>query len=623
MKKTLGFLLIIALGVTCFFVAYCGKKGNSSDAVLDQDIAYDYDNMPDESSYNDLDIELNADPGEVESFDESDGELADVDDEAQNSGKSHIRVCLGDMPDYFDPAYASTPAERTYVLHAFEGLMKYAATKGKAKIPSSKVVFGQARDCEISEDGLKYTFYLRDDIFWSDGKAVTADDFVYSWRRLVSKDNDSYYSEYFNGIVVNATAVHKGNRKPEELGIKALNSKTLEVELERKCPYFLRMCAAACVCPVRESFRTVVFGSSDKVDCKSIVTNGPFRVEEITGSGILMNAAESYYNHSSMNCGSIFFGFNDKVDATYMYARDEYDLINDVSGGHKNEILSSDEYVLQDTADSNFLIFNPAGIKDWRIRAAICLCLDRKKIIDDVFDGHATPLWSLVPPGITDHSKKSFESGYETPPMDGGFTDVFGFEDMATTQYEDKLALAQKLKEKSVSEGNLRESTILRYVYNVNYINMCVATEIKDQLEEKLGIVIELVGMNEEDYIKALAKHDFDIARLNWSSDYDDASSYLDVFETDGYYNYGNFYGYEPEYYRRYSYDLPAGASRDEVLRLSESRMFTHYTFGAVPLYSVKEDCAVKNEVTGTYGNIFGEYFFMFASKSDEGQVVQ
>ncbi|MCR4946131.1 MAG: peptide ABC transporter substrate-binding protein [Lachnospiraceae bacterium] len=622
MKKTIGFIVVIVFALACFFVAYYSKKNRSEDVVSDQDIAYDYDNMPEETTHDDLNIELDIGPGEAESFDEHESEAEEREGENPKALKTEIRVSLGGIPDCFDPARVSTSAECSYVLHSFEGLMKHTALKDKDKIRGTKVVFGQAKDYEVSEDGLKYTFYLRDDIFWTDGKAVTADDFVYSWRRLVSPDNDGYYSTYLNGIVTNASAIHKGNREPEKLGIKALDSKTLEIELEKKCPYFLRMCAAACLCPVRESFRTFIFGNGDRIDSKNIVTNGAFSIEEISDTGIMMKSAERYYNASNISCDSVFFGFDDKVDATYKYARGEYDLITDISGGHKEEIIASDEYVLQDTADSNFLIFNLSNVRDWRIRAAICLCLDREKLAGDVFEGHAVPLWSLVPPGISDHSKKSFENGYEIPPMDGGFTDVFGFEDAATTGYEDKRALAQKLKEKSVSEGNFKESATLRYVYNINYINMLVASNIKDQLEETLGIGVELVGMSDEDYVRALSKHDFDIARFNWSAEYDDASSYLDIFDTDGYYNYGNFYGYEPEYYLRYAGDLPAGSSRDEVLRMCEASMFTQYYFGFVPLYSVREDCAVKEDVTGVYGDLFGEYFFMFASKISEGQVM-
>ena len=142
---------------------------------------------------------------------------------------------------------------------------------------NTEVVLGQAASYEVSDDLCVYTFTLRDDIFWSDGEPVKAGDFVYSWQRLVDPATASDYGYFLDNIVLNAAAIQAGEKDKSELGIKAIDDKTLEITLEAPCAYFLEMCAFASLVPLRQD---VVEGSDNWTDPANIVVNGPYKVVE-------------------------------------------------------------------------------------------------------------------------------------------------------------------------------------------------------------------------------------------------------------------------------------------------------------------------------------------------------
>ncbi|MBR3718900.1 MAG: peptide ABC transporter substrate-binding protein, partial [Firmicutes bacterium] len=192
-----------------------------------------------------------------------------------------VDACIASEPETIDVSLISSVDGSTYVQHMFENLMKYAQTSehpaDDTNMYMTEVVPGQAASYTVSDDGLVYTFTLRDDIFWSDGQPVTANDWVYSWRRLVNPDTAADYGYFLDGIVVNAAAIQAGEKAPEELGIKALDDKTLEISLESACPYVLEVCAFASLMPMRED---VVEGNDNWTDPANIVVNGPYIISE-------------------------------------------------------------------------------------------------------------------------------------------------------------------------------------------------------------------------------------------------------------------------------------------------------------------------------------------------------
>lgn len=213
--------------------------------------------------------------------------------EAGSTGEKEafeISVHNGSEPASLDPNALNSNDSMITTLHMFEGLAKYA--KG-----GEGVELGQAKDYTVSDDGLVYTFTLRDDIFWSDGQPVVAGDFVYSWQRLVS---GGYENSYFIDMVQNAVEIQNGTKDKTELGVKAIDDKTLEVTLKAPCNYFIEIVAAAVTSPVRQDI-IEANGEMWYENPETYIGNGAYKLVEWSHQEkIVMEANDKYYDYANL-----------------------------------------------------------------------------------------------------------------------------------------------------------------------------------------------------------------------------------------------------------------------------------------------------------------------------------
>lgn len=180
-------------------------------------------------------------------------------------GVETIRVSIGAEPQSIDPSFLSAIDSMIYAVHVFEGLT--------SKDENGNIIGGVAESWDISEDGLTITFHLRDNAKWSDGKNVVADEFVYSFRRLADPKTASAYS-FLITPVKNADKILKGELPVEELGIKALDEKTLEIYFESPTAYFLELAAIPIFSPLREEF----ISDDWTFSTNTYIGNGPYRM---------------------------------------------------------------------------------------------------------------------------------------------------------------------------------------------------------------------------------------------------------------------------------------------------------------------------------------------------------
>lgn len=138
---------------------------------------------------------------------------------------------------------------------------------------------------EVSEDGLTYTYTIREDANWSNGDPVTAHDFVYSWQRLVNPETAASYSYLIDGVILNATEILNGEMEASELGVTAIDDKTLEVQLVRNIPYLEGLLAMPAFLPLNQDF-VEEQGDAHGTDSDSVLYNGPFTLEEWDGTGL-------------------------------------------------------------------------------------------------------------------------------------------------------------------------------------------------------------------------------------------------------------------------------------------------------------------------------------------------
>lgn len=269
----------------------------------------------------------------------------------QEDGKDVIRmISFGDIPN-LDPNQAGDVISFNVIGAIYEGLVE---------IDGDNVVQPKiAKSWDVSEDGLKYTFHLRDDAKWTNGDPVTAHDFVFSWRRLADPATGSDYSFMVETMgLKNAGKVQKGELPLEELGVKALDDYTLECELEVPVPYFLKLTYFGSFVPINEKFyneHKEEFGSS----MDHILSNGPYVMKSIEpGYGFTFAKSDSYYNKDIVKNDEVRFRVvKDTAAGVNLYETSEIDRVQ-LSGEFVSEFLDRPDYLNFKGSRITYLRFN-------------------------------------------------------------------------------------------------------------------------------------------------------------------------------------------------------------------------------------------------------------------------
>lgn len=304
-------------------------------------------------------------------------------------------------PTSFDPTTQFDTASGFYIWKIYSGLMDVGA--GWEIIPEV------ARSWEVSEDGRRYVFHLRDDVFWSDGTQVTAEDFVYAINRALTPSTNSPL-----GLVQllydikGARTYHKGEiSDPEQVGVRAVDPVMLEFNLEEPASYFLHVLAFMFPLPAH----AVEAHGEAWTEIGNIVTNGPFQLESYQeGERITLVRNPTYHGHFSGNVHrvevdlSIDVGSSEDVEK---YGLDGVDLAQLGPETFIARHQHPEEYVSEPTLNTNFVRFDPERppFDDVRVRRAMVMAIDRIRLVDEVLGGNPYPaMGGLVPPGMPGHS---------------------------------------------------------------------------------------------------------------------------------------------------------------------------------------------------------------------------
>ena len=390
--------------------------------------------------------------------------------------------------------------------HLYEGLYKLDA--------SGNLVLGQAKDEKVSDDGLTYTFTLRDDITWSDGVAVKAEDFIYGWQYL--KDSAGDYSSLLSMIS----------------DAKAADDKTLVLTLSYPCAYLPSVLAFPSAYPVRKDI-TEKYGEAYATDPEKAVYNGAYEVAEWTHQeSMVMKAREDYYDYSSIGVGELTWEL--MSDPSTMLASYQSGDIVYADSYPEEAAASLKDNGLHFTSGYNTytIMFNvsdsgPEVLKDQRVRKALSLAVDRKRLVDirALNDEIAT---TYTPSGLTNSDGKEFNTTVEK-----------WFD---PDQYEKNCEEAKQL----LAEAGYRDGAgfpSLSYIVN-NDDRKEVAETIVNDWKEVLGINSVTVEESEGFFAQRENK-DYDMAYFGWYMDYPDISNILYTMTTDS----GNDAGYSNENY--------------------------------------------------------------------------
>ncbi|WP_104204827.1 peptide ABC transporter substrate-binding protein [Billgrantia saliphila] len=425
-----------------------------------------------------------------------------------------LRIAIMGEPASLDPHKISGKWENDVVGDLFEGLVTEAADG--ERIP------GVAESWEISEDGTVYTFHLREDARWSDGEPVTAEDFVFAFRRILDPATAADYA-YLLYPVRNAEAIYTGAAEPHTLGIEALDARTLQITLERSTPYFLDQLSHYTAYPVPKH---VVEEHGDRWSrAGNMVSNGPFKLQRWQ-SQTRIEVIPNEHFHAADDIALdevVYFPIEERNTALNRFRAGEIDVARE---------FPTEQYAwLRDnlpdaTHTAPFLgiyyyVFNSRDghpTADPSVREALSLAVRREVISEQILGTGEEPAYSFVPPGV----------GHYDPAQ-------LAFADMSQ---EERMARAQELMaEAGYGPDNPLE---LRLRYNTSEDHRKVAIAIA-AMWKPLGVEVDLFNSEVAVHYADLRQGDFDVARAGWIGDYNDAQNFLSLLESGVANNYGAY----------------------------------------------------------------------------------
>lgn len=530
-----------------------------------------------------------------------------------------VTACIASEPETIDPTMISSVDGNTYVNHLFEGLLRYGST-GKAagsdpKMMSAELELGQAASYEVSADGLTYTFKLRDDIYWSDGQPVKAQDWVYSWQRLCNPDQAADYGYLLADVsVAGAEDVFYNGAAADTLGIKALDDKTLQITLLAATPFFDQICAFGNLMPLRQD---IIEAYGDEwTSPEHMVCNGPYVMKEwVHDSYISMVPNEKYYDQSRIGPDEIKWYLSDDENAILAsYKSGEYDFIESFPSDQIAALTASGDYNVLPAVTTYYLYINCENIPDWRVRAAITLCIDRDHIVENVTQGGQIPATSLVTGGITDSTGAMWQNGtgYKEI-MWAGLAAMYPDADLST--YAGRCELAKDLLAAAVADGFDTGITI-PYRFNNLGTHGAIAEAVQQDVNSVLGLNMTMDSTEWQVYTSTLeTDRGWDVCRLGWQADYLDGSSFLDLFKTGGAYNFSHWSNpaYD-ELCNKYK-TMAGGKDRDAVMYEAEGLLFAEGGFGVSPIYYYTNSYCLSKDVKNAASSTLGFYLFTQATR--------
>lgn len=409
-------------------------------------------------------------------------------------------------PETLDPHRSSTVAEAHILRDLCDGLLTYDNTG--ALIP------GAARAWTLSEDGQTLRFELRPDGRWSNGDPVTAEDFVYSLRRILDPATGAKYAEILFPIR-NAAAVNRGEKPVDALGVVAEAPLRLTLTLEQPTPYILELLTHQTALPVHRA--TVERYGDSFTRPGNLVTNGAYRLlERVPGGAITLEANPRHPDAGSVAIRRVeFLPVPDLSAAVRRYAAGEIDSLADLPADQIADLRRrfGAQVVLGPSLGLAALAVNTrkAPFSDRRVRQALSLAIDREYLADGLYGGTMSPAYSLCPPGL---------DNYRTPPETEGRLGL----------PIDHEAEARRLLGEA-GFGPARPLTV-EYRFNVSDNNRNTAVALAEMWRD-LGIVTRFVYTDAKTHFAYLSEGgDFDIARVSWIADYSDPQNFLFLLQT-------------------------------------------------------------------------------------------
>ena len=442
--------------------------------------------------------------------------------ESTSAGSGTLNIMLETPVESLDPQLATDGTSFEVIADYTDGLMQMDADG--AAVPAC------AESYEVSEDGTTYTFHIREDAVWSNGDPVTANDFVFAWQRAVDPANASEYSYMLSDIgqIVNAAEIIAGEKDVSELGVTAVDDKTLEVQLNVPVSYFLSLMYFPTYYPVNQAFFESC-GDTFATSPETTLSNGAFVLTsyEPAATAFELVKNEDYYDADKIQLAGLNYQvIQDSQQALMSYQNGDLDttLLN---GEQVDQVKDDPEFT---SVGAGYLWYISPNIKEvpelanLNLRLAMTFALDRDSICNDVLKDGCAPTYTAVPPEFAAGPDGSDFSADQTM-----FADACAYDpDKALEYYE-------------AAKTELSQDTFtFDMVVDADDAPQKVAQVVKEQLETTLpGMTINLTIEPKKQRVEDMQNGNFQLGLTRWGPDYADPMTYLGMWVTDNSNNYG------------------------------------------------------------------------------------
>lgn len=517
------------------------------------------------------------------------GETPKTTEPTQETSVKKLIYSLSSEPETLDPTLNVYSKSSTVLQNLFRGLYKVGQ--------EDKAVPALAEGYTLDETGTIYTFTLREGIKWSDGSPVTAADFEYSWKRVLNPDVASGASWYLY-YIKNARAYNSGEVDADEVGVKAIDDRTLEVTLENPTAYFIDLLCVTAYYPVKKDI--VESTDSWTQSAETLVSTGPYMVKEIKPKEkLILVKNPNYIDTDKVKLDEIEIVYIESPEAELAaYMNGDVDVCDNVSKEALTQYKGTNEFFAANRIGTNYYDIN-CSIKpfdDARVRKALAYSIDRKVLVENIIQGSYVPAHGFVPFGIP-----------YTPQEGKEYRDVVG------NLFEEDVEAAKKLLADAGFPNGEGFPTLKLITFN-SQTNKDVAQAMQSMWQQNLGITVEIVTFESKVYWDELDKGDFNVAYDGWTGDYPDPMTNLDLFMLENTADDNRWVGDGANRYDELMFENLA--LKDNVQRyknFEEAEKILMDEMPIIPTYYLNDEYLAKPYVTGVMKSYIGHTLFEYA----------
>ena len=482
-------------------------------------------------------------------------------------------------PESLDPGVVTGVPEHRILSNLFEGL---TTTDPKDLSPRP----GMAATWTLSKDGLTYTFKLRD-ATWTDGRPVTARDFVFAWERVLNPKSGAKYAQHLFHVK-NGEAYNTGRLTDfGQVGVRALDSKTLQVTLQSPTAYFLDLTNFYTLYPL-PGWALEAHGK-DWVKPGKIVSNGPFKLASwVPQKELVLERNSGHWDAGSVKLQKAIFLPTDDVNTAYkQFLAGDSDWIPTVPPSQIVAAKAKPEYYASPYLGTYYFRFNVTKppVSDVRARKALGLAVDRESLTKFVTKAGEVPHSGFVPAGLR---------GYEGPRG-------LGF---------DPVAAKKLLAEAGYPGGKGFPKTEL--LYNTSDLHRVITQAVQQMWKEHLGIPVDLVNVEWKVYLARQGGLDYQISRAGWIGDYVDPNTFLEMWKTGG---GNNQTGWSS---KRFDSLMDRAArlldAKDRMRAMQDAERILLDDGPVLPLFTYVNKGMLSRKVKGWYPNILDQHPLKYIS---------